>query len=273
MEPTQATERRLTAAELHVALALAESPAHGYLLMRRVDEIGAGTEVGAATMYRTLRRLLADGLVTQSPLRPGQDERRRPYRLTDTGLRALAAEGRRMAALIGEAVARGVPERFHTITPQLAVPDADAAIAFYRDVFGARELTRNRHESGRVAHAELVIGDSLLLVHDDFSDIGGLAAAPAPAGSGMSAVTIHLYLPGPDEVFARAIGAGASCLLPMAERPWGDRYGILEDPFGHRWSIGARSASAPEGTVGSGRLPSGLIFRLGGGMAWRLHSA
>lgn len=142
-----------------------------------------------------------------------------------------------MAALIGEAVARGVPERFHTITPQLAVADADAAITFYRQVFGARELVRNHHDSGRVMHAELVIGDSLLLVHDDFSDLGG----PAAAAPGTSPVTIHLYLPDPDAAFQHAISAGARTLLPMADRPWGDRYGIIEVPFGHRWSIGARS--------------------------------
>lgn len=231
------TTRRLTAAELHIALALAEGPAHGYLLMQRVTQIGDSTQVGAATMYRTLRRMLADGLVGQSPQQAGQDERRQPYQLTGDGLRALASEGRRMAALIGEAVARGVPERFHTITPQLTVTDADAAIAFYRQVFGAREVVRNRHESGRVIHAELVIGDSLLLLHDDFSDLGG-PTAPVP---GRSPVTIHLYLPDADAVFQQAISVGARSLLPIAERPWGDRYAIIEDPFGHRWSIGTRS--------------------------------
>jgi PhnB protein len=230
--------RRLTPAELHIALALAEGPAHGYLLMRRVSGIGNGAQVGAATMYRTLRRMLANGLVAHSPPLPGQDQRRRLYALSDAGLRALASEGRRMAALVGEAVARGVPERFHTITPQLVVADADAAIAFYRQAFGARELARHR-ESGRIVHAELSIGDSLLLVHDDFSELGG-PSAPVP---GRSPVTIHLYLPDPDAVFQRALGEGAQSLLPMADRPWGDRYGILEDPFGHRWSIGAPSTA------------------------------
>jgi PhnB protein len=229
--------RRLTLAELHVALALAEGPAHGYLLMQRVSGIGGGTQVGAATMYRTLRRMRDEGLVTHvEPLPPGQDERRRPYRLTEHGLCELAAEGRRMAALVGEAVTRGVPERFGSITPQLVVSDANAAIAYYREVFGARELVRNLHESGRVVHAELSVGDSLLLVHDDFSDLGGPGA---PAG-GATGVTIHLYVPDADTVFDRAIHGGARGLLPMADRPWGDRYGILEDPFGHRWSIGTR---------------------------------
>jgi PhnB protein len=230
--------RRLTAAELHIALALAEGPAHGYLLMQRVGTIGDGADVGAATMYRSLRRLLADGLVAQADQAPEEDERRRPYRLTDRGLRALAAEGRRMAALVGEAVARGVPERFHTITPQLVVSDANAAIAFYREAFGARELVRSVHETGRVAHAELSIGDSLLLVHDDFSDLGG-PAAPAPGSSG---VTVHLYLPDPDAAFDKAVAAGARILLPMDDRPWGDRYGIIEDPYCHRWSVAAPTA-------------------------------
>jgi PhnB protein len=227
--------RRLTTAELHIALALAEGPAHGYLLMHRVATIGDRAEVGAATMYRSLRRLLSAGLVEQAAVAPGQDERRRPYRLTDQGLRALAAEGRRMAALVGEAVARGVPERFHTITPQLVVSDANAAITFYRDAFDARELERKLDDNGRVIHAELSIGDSLLLVHDDFSDLGG-PAAPEPGSAG---ITIHLYLPDPDAAFDRAIAAGARILLPMDYRPWGDRYGTLEDPYCHRWSIAA----------------------------------
>lgn len=225
----------LTTAELHIALALADGPAHGYLLMQRVATIGDRTEVGAATMYRSLRRMLSAGLVEQADLPPEQDERRRPYRLTDHGLRMLAAEGRRMAALVGEAVVRGVPERFHTITPQLVVDDANAAIAFYREAFQARELVRNLHDSGRVAHAELSIGDSLLLVHDDFSDLDG----PAAPSQGSTGVTIHLYLPDPDTVFKRAVAAGAQVVLPMDDRTWGDRYGILEDPYRHRWSIAA----------------------------------
>src|SRR5919108_3332920 len=84
----------LRPAELHIALGLAEGPTHGYRLMQRVVAIG-GAEVGAATMYRTLRRMLDRGLVVQADPVPGEDQRRRPYRLTDDGLRALAAEGRR----------------------------------------------------------------------------------------------------------------------------------------------------------------------------------
>jgi PhnB protein len=242
MEHSALPGRPLTAAELHVALALAEGPAHGYRLMQRVGGIGPGSEMGPATMYRTLRRMLADGLVAQTALPPGEDERRRPYRLTPVGLRALVAEGHRMAGLIGEAVTRGVPERFHTITPQLAVSDADAAIRFYRNAFGASELARNLHESGRIAHAELRIGDSLVLVHDDFSDLGG-PSAPVPGRSG---VTIHLYVADADAVFRRALEAGAVSLLDMAGQDWGDRYGILQDPFGHRWSIATPGVNRPQ---------------------------
>jgi uncharacterized glyoxalase superfamily protein PhnB len=224
---------RLRPAELHIALALAEDPSHGYRLMQRV-QAGGGAEVGAATTYRTLRRMLDHGLVVQADPVPGEDRRRRPYRLTDDGLRALAAEARRMAALVGEVIARGLPERFHTVTPQLAVRDANAAISFYCDAFGARELVRKRHESGRVAHAELAIGDSLVLVHDDFSDLDG-PGAPAPGAPG---VTIHLYVSDADRTFERALTSGARSVEPIADRPWGDRYGILVDPFAHRWSIG-----------------------------------
>lgn len=223
----------LTPAELHIALALAEGPAHGYLLMQRVGEIGGA--VGAATMYRTLRRMVDNRLVTQLP-GDEQDERRRPYRLTDAGTAAIGAEGRRLSALVGAAVRRGVPGRFHSLTPQLTVRGADAAIAFYVKAFGARELTRRNHDDGRIAHAELSVGDSLLLVHDDFGDLDG---PTAPTGDG-SGVTIHLYVEDVDMVFARAVSAGGRIVLPIADQFWGDRYGILLDPFGHRWSIGVR---------------------------------
>jgi PhnB protein len=234
MNPADAPRRPLTEAELQVALALLEGPAHGYRLMQRAAEIGSAPRLGAATMYRTLRRMLDDGLAAPEQLPAGEDERRRPYRLTGEGLRAVAAEGHRMAALIGAAVARGVPDRFHTITPQLVVRDADAAIGFYCQAFGARLLARHAHESGRVQHAELSLGDSLLLLHDDFSDLGG-PAAPRP---GQSGVTIHLYVPDADAVFQQALDAGATSLIPVASQPWGDRYGILQDPYDHRWSIG-----------------------------------
>lgn len=140
-----------------------------------------------------------------------------------------------MAAIVGEAVARGIPERLHTITPQLVVSDANAAIPFYGEAFQARELVRNFHDDGRVTRAELSIGDSLLLLHDDFSDLGG-PAAPQGGGTG---VTIHLYLADPEAAFDRDIAAGARVLLPMDDRPWGDRYGTIEDPHGNRWSIAA----------------------------------
>ena len=234
MNPADEPRRPLTEAEFQVALALLEGPAHGYRLMQRAGKIGGAPPPGAATMYRTLRRMAGDGLAAPEQLPPGEDERRRPYRLTGEGLRAVAAEGRRMAALIGAAVARGVPERFHTITPQLTVRNADAAIEFYRQAFGARLLVRHAHESGRIQHAELSIGDSLILIHDDFSDLGG-PAAPHPGRSG---VTIHLYVPDADAVFQRALNAGATSLIPVADQPWGDRYGILQDPYAHRWSIG-----------------------------------
>lgn len=240
MNPADEPRRPLTEAEFQVALALIEGPAHGYLLMRRAKGIGGAPPLGAATVYRTLRRMVGDGLAIPAELPEGEDERRRPYRLTEEGLRAVAAEGRRMAALVGAAVARGVPERFHSVTPQLVVRDADAAIDFYRRAFDARLLVRHAHESGRVQHAELSIGDSLVLLHDDFSDLGG-PGAPDPGRSG---VTIHLYVPDADAVFKRALDAGATGLIPVASQPWGDRYGILQDPYAHRWSIGTSLAAS-----------------------------
>lgn len=119
-------------------------------------------------------------------------------------------------------------------TVAVRLPRSGCPRRFYRQAFDARLLVRHAHESGRVQHAELSIGDSLILLHDDFSDLGG-PAAPRP---GQTGVTIHLYVPDADVVFHQALDAGATSLIPVADQPWGDRYGILQDPYAHRWSIG-----------------------------------
>jgi uncharacterized glyoxalase superfamily protein PhnB len=130
-----------------------------------------------------------------------------------------------------------VPEEFQTITPQLVVADAAAAIEFYRRAFGAHELYRNPAPDGRsIAHAELLIGAARLFVHDEFPDQG----LRSPRSLQGTPVTLHLYVPDVDALFARAVAAGAEVVLPLANQFWGDRYGILVDPFGHRWSFASR---------------------------------
>jgi PhnB protein len=128
-------------------------------------------------------------------------------------------------------------EDFHTITPHLIVRDAPRAIEFYTHAFGAAELYRNLAPDGKsVMHAELMLGDSRFLLHDEFPEQRLLS----PIAYGGTGVTLHLYVDDVDAVFQAAVGAGAQVLMPLEDCFWGDRYGILQDPFGHRWSVATR---------------------------------
>ena len=130
-----------------------------------------------------------------------------------------------------------VPEDFHTITPHLVVKGVARAITWYSDAFGAHELLRHAAPGGgeAIMHSELLLGDSRFFVVDEFP-----GAAWSPASLGGSAVTLHLYVEDVDALFQRAVAAGAQVLLPVSDQFWGDRYGMLRDPFGHRWSIASR---------------------------------
>ena len=129
-----------------------------------------------------------------------------------------------------------VPEDFHTITPQLVVKGVATAIDWYGRALGAHELLRNMAPDGTsIMHSELLLGDSRFFVVDEVSD-----SMTSPQTLGGTAVTLHLYVRDVDALFARAVEAGATVLMPVADQFWGDRYGILRDPFGHRWSIASR---------------------------------
>jgi PhnB protein len=135
---------------------------------------------------------------------------------------------------------------FHTITPHLIVRDAPRAIEFYTRAFGAAELYRNLAPDGKsVMHAELMLGDSRFLLHDEFPD-QNLMSPLAFLGTG---VTLHLYVDDVDAVFAAAVAAGAETLMPVEDCFWGDRYGILKDPFGHRWSVATRMKDLSPGDL------------------------
>ncbi len=128
-------------------------------------------------------------------------------------------------------------DEFHTITPHLVVRDAAKAIEFYVRAFGAAELYRNMAPDGKsIMHAELMLGDSRFLVHDEFPEHGSLS----PLGYNGTAVTLHLYVDDVDSMFDRAVKEGATTIMPVQDCFWGDRYGILIDPSGHRWSIATR---------------------------------
>ncbi len=126
-----------------------------------------------------------------------------------------------------------IPEGFHTVTPHLVVSDAAAAIEFYQKAFGAEEVNRMPGPEGKIMHAAIRIGDSPLMLNDEFPNMGTVG----PKAIGGSAVTIHLYVKDADAVWDSATNAGAKVVVPMADMFWGDRYGVIEDPFGHRWSI------------------------------------
>jgi uncharacterized glyoxalase superfamily protein PhnB len=126
---------------------------------------------------------------------------------------------------------------FHTITPHLTVRGVAEAIVYYRQAFGAAELYRNLAPDGKsVMHAELMLGDSRFLLHDEFPEHGEVS----PLGGQPTGVKLHLYVEDVDDMFQRAIDAGATVNMPVQDCFWGDRYGILTDPFGHRWSIATR---------------------------------
>lgn len=133
--------------------------------------------------------------------------------------------------------ARPVPEGFHSLTPHLIVKGAKKAIDFYRRAFGAETCFCNEIPgAGTVMHAQLRIGDSLLMLNDEFPDWGVLGPDP----DGRSPVTIHLYVDDVDAAWQRAVDAGAEVVMPLENQFWGDRYGLLADPFGHRWSLAQR---------------------------------
>ena len=126
-----------------------------------------------------------------------------------------------------------IPHGLHTITPHLVCAGAADAIAFYKRAFGATEVDRLAGPDGRLMHAMLRIGDSALMLVDEFPEM----FAVGPNARGGSSVTLHLSVPDVDESFKRATDAGAVARMPVTDMFWGARYGLVQDPFGHLWSI------------------------------------
>lgn len=129
-----------------------------------------------------------------------------------------------------------VPDGYHTLTPFLCVRGGADAIEFYRKAFGAEEISRMDAPGGKVAHAEIKIGDSRLMLADEMPDMPDDELV-SPAGLGGTAVNLHLYLPDVDARFKRAVDAGAIVRREVKDQFYGDRNGILEDPFGHIWTV------------------------------------
>ena len=130
--------------------------------------------------------------------------------------------------------AKTIPDGFHTITPYMIVKEADRAIRFYAEAFGAIEISRIQDEDGRIGYAELQIGDSRLMISDEYPEINVLG----PQTLGGTTISLHLYVDDADAWAARAIAAGASVERPMADQgDLGIRTGIYRCSFGHRWFI------------------------------------
>ena len=126
-----------------------------------------------------------------------------------------------------------IPPGMHTITPHLVCKDAAAAIEFYKEAFGAVEQMRLPGPDGKLMHAMVRIGDSMLMLVDEFPEMH----VSGPQALGGSAVTIHLSVADADAAFRRATAAGATVRMPVTDMFWGARYGLVQDPFGHMWSI------------------------------------
>jgi PhnB protein len=126
-----------------------------------------------------------------------------------------------------------VPAGHHTVSPYLAIKDAVKALEFYKQAFGAIEAYKLLMPDGRLGHAEIRLGDSLIMLADEFPEYGG----KSPQTLGGSPVSIHLYVEDVDAFFKRAIAAGAKERKPVMDQFYGDRSGQLEDPFGHLWWV------------------------------------
>jgi len=135
-----------------------------------------------------------------------------------------------------------IPEGYHSITPYLAVEDAGKAIDFYKDAFGAEELMRMPGPDGKIAHAEIQIGDSKLMLSDPFEQ----SSVQPPAERGGPTASIFLYVEDVDSTFEQATEAGATVTSPLEDMFWGDRFGTVTDPFGHVWSMATHKEDLTE---------------------------
>lgn len=126
-----------------------------------------------------------------------------------------------------------IPDGYHSVSPYLIVCEAARALDFYRRAFGAQERRRLTTPDGKVMHAEIIIGDSIVMLSDEFPDHGAIA----PKRLDGCAIFVVLYVEEVDARIEQAVGAGATILRPVADQFFGDRSGTLRDPFGHRWTL------------------------------------
>ena len=149
---------------------------------------------------------------------------------------------------------KAIPDGMHSITPHLTCAGASEAIEFYKKAFGAVEMGRMPGPGGKLMHAQIRIGDSPVMLVDEFPEWGG----KGPKTLGGTPVAIHLYVPDADAVFKNAVAAGATVKMEMADMFWGDRYGVVIDPFGHMWSLATHIKDmTPEEMAQAGKAAMG----------------
>jgi PhnB protein len=133
-----------------------------------------------------------------------------------------------------EAQVQPIPEGYHSITPYLIVNGVDGALEFYKKAFGAKELFRMETPQGKIGHCEFQIGDSKIMMADEFPEMG----SKAPSSEKGSSFSLLIYVKDVDAVFKQAVSAGAKVLRELKNEFYGDRMGTLQDPFGHIWNLG-----------------------------------
>jgi len=127
---------------------------------------------------------------------------------------------------------RAIPEGYHSISPSLTCKNAALAMDFYKSVFGATEVMRMPGPGGKIMHAEMRIGDSVIFLNDEFPGV-----AEAPASGAMGPIQLFLYTEDVDAVYNRAVSMGSKVTMALDNQFWGDRYGKVMDPFGHQWGL------------------------------------
>ncbi len=142
---------------------------------------------------------------------------------------------------MAEKALKPIPEGFHSVTPYLCVNGAAQAIEFYKEAFGATERMRMEAPGGKIGHAELEIGDSRIMLSDPFPQ----ASTRPPKELGGTSASVFMYVEDGDEVGKRAVDAGATVTMEVADQFWGDRFGTITDPFGHVWSIATHIEDVP----------------------------
>lgn len=135
-----------------------------------------------------------------------------------------------------------IPRGYNTVTPHLVINGAAQALDFYKKAFGAKEVRKEVMPDGKLMHAEIRIGDSVVMMADEFPGSG----TKSPSSLGSTTTTLHLYSKNVDKLWEQATNAGAKVAQPLQDQFWGERYGQLEDPYGHHWSMSMRVKMSPK---------------------------